>query len=138
MPKLSQEEQLARARRVNERLVDRPVVFTALALLPMLAILETLIWIKPETGPNNVLGWLTLAMLVYTPFLVATVSRFTKQTSEHSVVLRWSLAYSPFLMAFVCVMSKGPEWPVVPSVIETSALLIFSMVVARREREQRR
>lgn len=104
----------------------------------MLAILETLIWIKPETGPNNVLGWLTLAMLVYTPLLVATVPRFTRQTSEHSVVLRWSLAYSPFLMAFVCVMSEGPEWPLGPSFIETSALVIFSMVVARRAREQPR
>jgi hypothetical protein len=137
-PTLTRKDQLANARRANERLVDRPVASTLLALLPMLLVFQTLIWIKPPTGPNNTLGWICLAMLIYTPFLVATVPRFTKQTSEHSVVLRWSLSYSPFLMAFVSVMSKGPEWPLGLAIIETSTLVIITMVTARRERERSR
>lgn len=138
LPKLSQEEQLAKARRINEWLVDRPVASTALAFLPMLAVLQTVIWIDPPTGPTSVVAWIAMASWIYAPLAVVTVPRFTKQSDEHSVVLRWSLAYSPFLMGFVCVMSEGPEWPLGPGFLVTGALLIYSMVAARKERGSRR
>jgi hypothetical protein len=137
MPKLNHEDQLAKAHRLNERLVDHPVGSTALAFIPMLLILQFLIFIKPPTGATNVVAWIGLASCLYTPAIVVTVPRFTKQSQEHSVWLRWSLAYSPFLFGFVSVMSKGAEWPLGPGFLVTGALLIFSMVTARRERDRR-
>jgi hypothetical protein len=117
--------------------MSRPIASTVFAVLALLLIVDVLGRLELDYGPLNVAGYLTMVDWGVATVIVSLIPRWTQQSPEQLLLLRWAIAETPFLMAFVSVMSGGPQWLIGQSFLLTTLLLIFSMKSAKNS-EQRK
>lgn len=85
-------------------LLTRPIASTVFAVLALLLVIDLLGRLDLDHGPLNVAGYITMVAWVVATMIVLLIPRWTQQSPEQLLLLRWSIAETPFLLAFVSVM----------------------------------
>lgn len=122
-------------RGLTDFILSRPIASTIFAILPLWFLLDTASFFAD--GPHEFgdpLGWVAAASLVVVPVTVALMPRLLKDGADAVLIPRWSLAYTPFVLAFGSYADGGAEWLAGPAFIEGVAIVILSMRAARKAR----
>lgn len=130
-------ERVASVYRAGGRFIlDHPIaswVMWGLAVLVIVPLARVALP-PPDEVAFDVVAWVVVGAMAYTPVGVLLAGRWARGSAEESTFIRWQLAQAPWLLAWISAIIGTPQWLITVALVEAIGLMTWAMVVGKRSR----